>query len=90
MSSLWLLLSSLPEKKSWLTLTRSPGWPQPWWLMVQTDPPPDSPWAATTSRSAVKAGGRARVLSLAQASLDQEVGRETNTEVWPGLKQQAG
>ena len=77
-------------KKSWLTLTRSPGSPQPWWLMVQTVASPDSPWLGTTSRSGVKAGGRARVLCLPQASLDQEEGRETKTEVSPALKENTG
>ena len=88
MSSLWLIMSSLPVKKSWLALTTSPLSPQPWWLMVQTVAPPGCPpWLGTTSRSGVKTGGRARVLCLPQASLDQEEGRETNTEVSPALKQ---
>ena len=87
---LWCVItSSLPLKKSQSALTRSPGWPHPWWLIVHTEPGPGlSPWLgpATTSRSGLKAGGRARVLGRPQAWLDQEAGRETRTEVWPALK----
>ena len=80
-------MSSLPLNSSCSALTLSPGWPQPWWLMVQTEAGPDSPWLDTTSRWGVKAGGRSLVLSLPQVSLDQEAGREISTEVSPGLKQ---